>query len=181
MRLQGIVLAGFISLAWATAAHAQEGARPQILDEVYACRSIADGDERLACFDRAVGSLQTAEESGQLVAVDTVRARGLEREAFGFNLPSLSRLLPDLIGGAGEPEERLDNVEMTIAQVRQRGYNRYVFEMENGQVWASVEVLAATATRHFRRGTTVTIRSAAMGSFLMNGRSGPAHRVQRER
>lgn len=161
-------------------ATAQEQPRPEVLDEVFACREITDNTARLACFDRAVGSLETAAQSGQLVAVDTVQARRIEREAFGFNLPSLSRILPGFVGG-GQDEAPVADIQVTISRVRERGYQRHVFEMENGQVWASVEPLRPADLRHFRRGDTVTIRSAVMGSFLMTADNGPAHRVQRER
>jgi hypothetical protein len=180
MHLKNLILMAILSVGMTVGAHAQETPRPQVLDEVFECRNIADDTARLNCFDRAVGNLQSAEQAGQLVAVDTVQARRIEREAFGFNLPSLTRILPNLIGGGGD-EAPVEDVALTISRVRERGYQRFVFEMENGQVWTSVEAINANDVRHFRRGAEVTVRSASIGSFLMSGQYGRAHRVQRER
>ncbi len=118
--------------------------------------------------------MRQAEAEGQLVAVDRGQAEELERESFGFRLPSLSRLLPSMDGG----DRDLDNVEMTVARVRALANGYHAFVMENDQVWAQVE---PQGVRNVRAGDTVRIERAALGSFrLISPRGGAGHRVRRE-
>jgi len=147
---------------------------PQAMTDVYACAQVTDNTERLACYDRAVGVLQQAQTQGDLVAVDRGQARELERDSFGFNLPSLSRLLPDLGGG----DQQIDNVQMTVARVRANANGYHSFIMEDGQVWTQVEPQSA---RNIRAGDTITINRAALGSYRLSpSRGGSGHRVRRE-
>jgi hypothetical protein len=146
---------------------------PQALADVYACAQIGDETQRLQCYDTAVGRLRQAETQGQVVAVDRGQAQEIERDSFGFHLPSLNRLLPSLEGG----DHEIDNVQMTVASVRRSPLGYYTFTMENGQVWEQVEPQNA---RNIRAGDTITIERAALGSFrLTSPRGGAGHRVRR--
>lgn len=161
--------------ALATFADAQTPApTPQALTDVYSCAQIQDDAQRLQCYDGAVGRLRQAETQGQVVAVDRAQAQEIERDSFGFHLPSLSRLLPNLEGG----DDVIDNIEMTVARVRVSPTGYHTFEMENGQTWTQVEPENA---RNVRAGDVVTIRRAALGSFrLISSRGGAGHRVRRQ-
>jgi hypothetical protein len=156
-------------------AHAQTtAAAPQVLTDVYVCAQIQDGVQRLQCYDEAVGRLRQAETQGQIVAVDRSQAQELERDSFGFHLPSLSRLLPSLESGS----QPIENMQMTVTSVRDRAADYRTFVMDNGQVWEDVE---AQSARNVRVGDTVTIERAALGSFrLIPSRGGPRHRVRRQ-
>ena len=168
-----LVMSIAIAALGSTAFAQTPASTPQALTDVYACAQVQDGAQRLQCYDSAVGRLRQAETQGQVVAVDRQQAREIERDAFGFNLPSFSRLLPNLDGG----DERLDNVQMTVARVRTNPLGFSTFEMENGQVWTQVEAVNAG---NVRAGDVVSIRSAALGSFrLFSSRGGPGHRVRR--
>ena len=183
-----IVLASlaFIALAGPVAAQQQtEPANPGVLDQVYNCRSIADEAQRLACYDGAVGRLQEAQNTGSLVAVDRGQAQEMDREAFGFQLPSLARIFGGGSSGgnssasASTPQfERIDNIQMTIASVTHRRNLPSVFRMTNGQVWVQIDDEVA---RSVRQGGQVTIQRASMGSYLMRVEAGgPAIRVRRQ-
>lgn len=173
MRIAAVAL--MVSLASVALASAQTPAQiPQALSDLHACAEIADEAQRLQCYDAAESRLRQAEIAGQVVAVDREQARELERDSFGFHLPSLSRLLPNLDGG----DREIDNVEMTVASVRADPHGYYSFTMENGQVWVQVEPRNA---RNVRAGDTVTIQLAAVGSFrLISERGGAGHRVRRQ-
>lgn len=160
--------------ALASVAYAQTPApTPQALVDVYGCAQIQDDAQRLQCYDGAVGRLRQAETQGQVVAVDRAQAEEIERDSFGFHLPSLSRLLPNLEGG----QDVIDNVEMTVARVRVSPTGYHTFEMDNGQVWTQVEPENA---RNVRAGDVVTVRRASLGSFrLISSRGGAGHRVRR--
>ena len=172
MRTFLVTVIAFAALAPLASAQTP-GPTPQALTDVYGCAQIQDDAQRLQCYDGAVGRLQQAETQGQVLAVDRAQAQEIERDSFGFQLPSLSRLLPNLDGG----QDALDNVEMTVARVRVSPTGYHTFEMENGQVWTQVEPENA---RNVRTGDVVTIRRAALGSFrLISSRGGAGHRVRR--
>lgn len=179
-----IVLASLAFIVFAAPASAQEQpATPGVLDQVYACRNITEEAQRLACYDGAVGRLREAQDTGNLVAVDRGQAQEMDRDAFGFSLPSLSRIF----GGGGGNEtasaspprfDRIDNIQMQIASVTHRRNLPSTFRMSNGQVWVQIDDEVA---RNVREGGNVTIERAAMGSYLMRVEAGgPAIRVRRQ-
>lgn len=158
----------------APAAAFAQTATPQALTDVYTCAQIEEDAQRLQCYDAAVGRLRQAESAGQVVAVDRDQAREIERDSFGFHLPSLSRLLPNLEGGNRE----IDNVQMTVVGVQSNPLGYHTFEMENGQLWKQID---PQRVRNVRAGDTVTIERAALGSFrLISSRGGAGYRVRRE-
>ena len=57
-------------------------------DAIYACAVIAEDSARLACFDDAVGTLRTKEEAGLVQTIDVGQIETIEKEAFGFSMPS---------------------------------------------------------------------------------------------
>lgn len=141
---------------------------PDALARVYACAAKADAAERLACYDAEVSALRTAQSKGEITAIDKAQAQKLEQESFGFNLPSLPTIaFPNLFGESGE--SRTETVSTTIARVT--GQQRPTFVMENGQVWQSVD---SDTNRNARAGASVSIRRAALGTFLMSVEAGGA-------
>jgi hypothetical protein len=177
-----IVLASlaFIALTGSVAAQEQPPT-PDALGRVYACRSITDEAQRLACYDGAVGNLQAAQDSGNIVAVDRQRAEEVDREAFGYQLPSLSRIFGNASSSTNprQPQfERVDNIQMQIASVSRRRNMPSTFRMTNGQVWVQIDDEVA---RNVREGGNITIERASMGSYLMHVEAGgPAIRVRRQ-
>lgn len=170
-----IVLSSLAFLALAAPAIAQESPqRPAILDQVYACANITGEAERLTCYDAAVGRLREAQNSGNLVAVDRAQAQEIERDAFGFSLPSLPRLFGNRNTEAAPP---IAETSLEIARVSRRPNLPATFTMTNGQVWTQI---GTENTGRVREGGAVTIRRAALGSFLMSVEAGgPAIRVRR--
>lgn len=152
---------------------------PDTVAKVYACSEIADSAARLACFDAAVAAMKTAQSQGQFAAVDAAGVRQIEREAFGFSLPSLPKLgLPGVRRGEGNDDETdaLRTAAMTISRVG-RYDGRQSFVMDNGQVWVLIDT---KENRLARAGAAVTIRKAALGSYLMAvDQGGAALRVRR--
>jgi hypothetical protein len=168
------VLISLCFVAFAAPALAQETAAPAVLDQVFACSDINDEAQRLACYDGAVGRLREAQTSGSLVAVDRTQVQEIEREAFGFSLPSL----PQIFRNRGESTEgTVAEMQLTVERVVPRGDGTATFYMSNGQVWTQLDGMNA---RHVRAGREVTIRRATLGSFMMSVPSGgPALRVRR--
>lgn len=156
-------------------AHAQQApGDANVMGGVYACANITEPQARLACFDSAVAALKTAEARGEFAAVDANRVRQIERDAFGFSLPSLPRL--GLPGRRDAEEEQIQTQVMKIAR-RGRFEGKPSFTMENGQVWV---VLEGRENRNLLDGAEVTIRRASLGSYLLSAeKGGPAQRVRR--
>ncbi len=179
MRALCISLVMVLTLAGPAAAQsAAPPQSPEALAKVYACAAITEADKRLECFDAAVSGLRTAENTGEFAAVDANRVREIERESFGFSLPSLPRLglpgtrRPDGTEVAGAPSSQA----MKIVRTGRMDGNP-TFIMDNGQVWA---VIVTQENRLARPGATVTVRKASLGSFLLSVEGGgPALRVRR--
>lgn len=161
-----LIFAGFSGVAAAQ----QVQPTPAALERAYACAAIVEDGARLACYDEAVGRLREAEASGQVVALDRGRVETLRRESFGFQLPNLANLLPEGEGG-------MERLEMTVERVTRNAVGRHTFVMTNGQSWSQVDPQSAS---NVRPGDTITIRQAALGSFMLSPQRGAAHRVRRE-
>lgn len=132
---------------------------------IAACRDVAAPEQRLACYDALPAG-------GAAVVIDREGVETLERDAFGFNMPSLSRLFPALGG------ESVSRVELAVSRVIDRGDGSHTFQMDNGQRWLQIEPMPAN---NVRAGDTVEIRRGALGSFvLISPRGGAPHRVRRE-
>jgi hypothetical protein len=165
------------SLGFTTAAIAQTAAppTPDAVSAVFACASVQSEEERLSCYDSAVANMQRAQTQGDLVAVDRAQVRTIQRESFGFSLPSISGLLPNL---ARQEADTVEQLEMQVTRITDRANGRHAFVMNNGQVWTQVE---AQRVYNIREGDTITVRRAALGSYLLSpARGGAAHRVRRE-
>jgi hypothetical protein len=163
-----------IALTGAAAAQTSAPAAPAVLDQVYACADVAGEAERLSCYDAAVGRLRAAQSSGELLAVDRSQAEEIERDAFGFSLPSLPRLFGR---NDSQDEPAVAEIESEITRIGAGGEGRPVFHLANGQSWAQLD---SAPSRAARVGVAVTVQRAAMGSFLMHvATGGPALRVRR--
>jgi hypothetical protein len=173
MRLLVAVL--FVGLAAPAAAQpAEQVPTPEALTSVYQCAAVQDATQRLACYDAAVGRLREAETEGRIVAVDREQVETLERESFGFSIPSLASLIPRLGRQGGEPS--IERIETQVERIF-GGVARYSFVLANGQTWTQVD---PQDVRNVRPGDPVTIRRGALGSYFMTTpRGGAAHRVRR--
>ncbi len=171
MRIAAFVV--FALFAATAAAQTTPQQRAGVLDQVFACAAVSGEAERLACYDQAVGRLRQAQSSGEVVAVDRAQAEEIERDAFGFSLPSL----PRLFGRERNAEPAFSELQLEIARVERRANLPARFTMSNGQVWTQI---GTEGVRHVREGGAVTIRRAALGSFMMSVEAGGgAVRVRR--
>lgn len=186
------LIASIWVLTSAAVAPAATPAAPSVspLSPIYACAEKTDPVERLACFDSAVASVKAAEARSEIIALDQPRVAAVRREAFGFRIPSLPRFgfggaRAEASAGASSgtpstrPPNNEDDEEQTYAVARiGRAGDRVAIYLENGNVWQMTEAgeLNAPSQTPFN----VRIKSAAMGSFLLNveGRN-KGYRVRR--
>ena len=166
-----LLAAGFAALlAVPTAAAAQDktglsGApTPKIFNDVLECRKIADGQARLACFDKSVGTLATAQQNKDLYVADKAAVQEARKGLFGFSLPKVK------LFGDDDMAAEVKSIETTIKAVSQ-GQKGYVFTLEDGARWAQMD--GAYMDRP-KAGSKIRIRRAALGSYMgsIEGRVG---------
>lgn len=138
------------------------------VDSLRGCVSEPDDALRLLCYDRAMGRQPAAAAT---------------RQAAGSSAPS-QLSAEDRFGLSDEQARKKENVEQvpelerlvsTVTKVARRSQGELVVTLANGQVWAQKQ----TQTFHVDVGETVTIKGAALGSFMMSTASGRSTRVTR--
>ncbi|MGE0532119.1 MAG: hypothetical protein AB7G40_14515 [Hyphomonadaceae bacterium] len=173
MRFSLIIAAlALFGASGATAQTVQGQSQP--LSEVFSCAELTDPAARLQCYDAAVGRLRSAESEGRIVAVDREQVAALERDSFGFNLPSMGALF----GRRASPDaERIERVEAQVDRIVSLANGRHRFVLSNGQTWVQIE---ARSTSNVDVGDSIAIRRSALGSYMLSPEHGAAHRVRRE-
>lgn len=145
--------------------------RAPVVQSVLACRAVADGAARLACYDKAVADMGDAEAKGDLVTIDREQRRAARRQAFGLSLPSLAFL------DRGEKAEEVDNMTAAVTGVSRTPDGKWVITVEGGAVWRQIDENELSNNPH--AGSTARIRKGALGSFFMNIDREQAIRVHR--
>lgn len=164
------VAVGLLALSPAQAAPPKPS-RAAVLQGLLDCRSKTESAERLACYDAAASAMDQAETKGDIVVVDRAQASEVRRQAFGFQMPSLT------IFDRGEKPEQIDEVTGVIARASTNATGRWVLRLEDGAVWRQID--GDPPNRDPKPGMPVKIKAAAMGSFLLSvdgQRSFRAHR-----
>ncbi|WP_300395725.1 hypothetical protein [Henriciella sp.] len=145
--------------------------------EVYACAEIETDEDRLACYDAAVGRLKSAEEAGEVVTVSREEVKQVKKESFGFSIPSLPNFAASVFGG--DDEDDIDQLTLPVSRVEQ-ARSGFIVYLENGQVWRQIDNKRVYYSK--KRGVEeATIKSAALGSYMMKFDDGVLFRVERVR
>lgn len=160
----------------ALAAEKTPQSRSAMLTRLVDCKSIAQPNERLACYDREVAALDAAESSKQIMVVDKEQVRKTRRSLFGLELPDLG------IFGGGDKSDDADEVSKIEAKVKSASrnpYGQWSFELEDGARWVQTDdhVLAIEP----KAGDTILIKRAAFGSYMANVNGQRTFRIQRTR
>ena len=145
--------------------------RPAQIEELYACRAIADPAERLACFDREVGELANADQAREITFADKETLKKTRRGLFGFSLPDF--------GIFGGDDEKIESVETSVVSVSDAGDGRYRIGMDDGSVWVQTDSKIMPLRR--RPGQKIVIKPAALGTYFLSLEGRPSIRVRRER
>lgn len=146
---------------------------PPMVQQVYDCRAIADSGQRLACYDRAVAALATAEASREITIADKETVKKTRRGLFGFSLPRIG-----LFAGDNE-ENEIKEVEAVVKSVSVDRSGRYRIVMEDGAVWQQID--GTRLPRDPKPGHKVKIKVAALGSYFANVEGQRAIRMKRDR
>lgn len=151
---------------------AQRAAPPEAFTRAIQCRTIADPQERLACYDREVAALAQAEQQNEIRVVDRQEVRRTRRSLFGIALPDLGGIFGDNQDG-----DSVNEINTTIRSARQDPYGKWHFVLEDGAQWQQID--SRNLSSDPRPGQPIRIRRAAMGSFLANVNRQIAIRVRR--
>ncbi|MBN8805861.1 MAG: hypothetical protein BGO58_02935 [Sphingopyxis sp. 65-8] len=146
--------------------------RPAQIEQLYACRDIADPAQRLACFDREVGSLASADEAREIVFTDRETAKKTRRGLFGFNFPKLGGIF-------GGDEDEVREIDTVIKSVSMNQSGKYVMTMEDGAVWSQIDT--TVLPRQPKPGQKIHIKTATMGSYFASVEGGRSIRMKRDR
>lgn len=154
---------------------------------LHACVSVTADKERLACFDREMAKLDSAQTNQAAAAVapaprvaaaasaPTAAPTPSPPPAANTTPPPVKQLAPEqafgLSGNQARALEarqqgvplpaRLKNITAQIASASLNSEGHWVITLDNGQVWRQSETRSFEATP----GATVKISSGSMGSF----------------
>jgi hypothetical protein len=145
---------------------------PEVFAKVLDCRAITDPAERLACFDAAVPKLAEAQESKELRVVSREDVNRTRRGLFGFVGSGFG------IFGNDEAEDEKEEIKEITAVIKavSGDSGSYVFTLEDGAVWAQSD---ETYLKKPQPGKKLTIRRAALGSFMASVEGGLGFRIRR--
>lgn len=177
LQLSSRVAAPFVLLACALAGPAAAKdklppARPAQIQELYACRDIADSAARLACFDREVGELSSADQAREITFTDRDTAKKARRGLFGFSFPKLGGIF-------GGDEDEVKEVETTIRSASIDRSGKYTLVMEDDAVWVQIDT--TKLPRQPKPGQKIKIKVATMGSYFATIEGGRSFRMKRDR
>lgn len=149
--------------------------RPEVLNQLTACRALTGDAERLACYDRQVAALEAAEASREIAVVDRQQIRRTRRSLFGLVLPDLG-----IFGGdndQGEEGAGVNEINSTVLSTGTGSDGRTVFHLDDNSVWVQTDGRPGYA----RRGEAIRIRRGPLGSYIANVAGRAGIRVTRQR
>jgi len=139
-------------------------------ENLRACVNEPDDARRLQCYDTEMAR-QTASTSNAQLSDSTPAATAplSAEERFGLN-DQRAREKQNI----DEPSE-LDRLSTTVTSIARRPQGELAMTLGNGQVWVQKQATSFDV----RVGETVTIKTAALRSFVMSTASGRSTRVTR--
>jgi hypothetical protein len=155
--------------ATTTAAKPRNTERVPLLSAVTQCRAVADPAARLACFDRSVAALDTAETNKVVVVIDQQQVRETRRGLFGVSLPNTG-----LFGNGND----LPQIETTLTSASVDDSGRWSFVLADGVRWTQTDDYIIA--RRPRTGDKVIIKRAALGSFRLSVGGQPGVKARRQ-
>lgn len=167
-KLAWVAVLGMLAAVPAAAQKMPKTSTPKLFEEVVNCRAIQDSAQRLACYDRSVAALETAQKSNELYVADKAAMKEARRGLFGFSLPRMKLFGDEDLGD-------LDELETTIAAVS-TGQRGYIITLPDGARWAQ------TDKRYMDKpklGAKIKIEKAALGSYIASINNKPGFRVER--
>lgn len=145
------------------------GPPPAVFQAVLDCKGVSDATARLTCYDRAVGAMDAARATNDLVVTDRATVREAKKGLFGLALPSLK------LFGDGKDEE-VTEIEGKISAIRMASDGYPVFTLTDGARWKQTD----GRNTYPKAGSAIRIRKASLGSYMANVDGQPGVRVIRQ-
>ena len=134
----------------------------------HACAGVIEAQARLACYDEAFPPVPGAKSDG----ADMEARRRQAVEEFGFSKHQLDERDPDRV--LADP----GRIQAKVASVTERSSGQRLVTLDSGQAW----LLTETNWRgRLAAGDSVTVRQAALGTYMLVTSKGIALRARRER
>lgn len=167
-----IAMAVFATAFLGSPAFAQQNvaSRPNdLIQPVRQCRDIQNDAARLACYDASVATLVSA---GEVAVVSRRDVEQNQRRLFGFNVSALNPF------EGNDSGNDLQSISATMISARDMGRGEWLITLDDGSVWRKTD--SADVLFSARRQYPVTVRRAALGSYMMKVGDAPPFRVKRE-
>lgn len=168
-----VLSASALMVATSALADPKDG-RSSLVAAAAQCTTIAQAAERLACYDKAVNALLSAEQKREVVVIDRAQVRQTRKALFGLNLPNFG-----LFGDATDRNspDAVTQIETTLTKAEMNG-GAWLFILADGARWRQTDdnILGGRP----RVGDKVVIRRGALGSFKLSLAGQPAIKVRRE-
>lgn len=167
------VLASVLVSLIATTAFARQNAAStgsDLVGAVIQCRNIQGDAARLACFDAASTTLAAA---GEVAVVSRQDVEQNQRRLFGFNVSTLNPF-----ERSSSRPDGLQSISGAMTSARSLGRGEWLITLDDGSVWRKIDSVETLflANRQY----PVTVRRAALGSYMMKVANDPPFRVRRE-
>lgn len=170
---KSLMTAAVFTVAFGSAAQARSvpsTGTPQSMQQLIACRSVADSAQRLACYDRQAAAVSQAIASKELVLIDKARATAAKRSLFGFSVPDFG----GLFGGS---DNDVNEIASTINKVSKDGYGAWIVTLADGSTWYQQDDSPLGLPPE--RGNKVVVHRGSFGAFFLRVAGQPGIRVKR--
>jgi len=136
-------------------------------NSLFFCRQMSDSGERLACYDKIVDSLLPANRKqtvAQAPRKENEYVPAQEAEAlFGKSQAESKRIIEETM------EVKIpDRIIARITGIKKSSTKKMTITLNNGQVWRQIDYSPIP----LRNGDDIVIRSARLGSYLLQKHSG---------
>lgn len=183
MNAMKVTLAGAAMLALTPAGAAAQVEDSVTMDLLRACKKIEDVMARVACYDRNLDDGPAASEQAPPAQGPTASAAPRPEPQQAVPAPREARAATGF--GSASLQDRheaddpaLDEYRAEVSEAVERAPGIYLLTLADGAQWQFVST-AGPAYEPPRRGSTVEIKRASLGSFLMRYRDQPSIRIRR--
>lgn len=148
----------------------KDGPPPAQITTLLSCRGITNEAERLACYDKAAASIDTAVANKDLVVFDREGVTKTKKGLFGFGIPNLG------IFGDDDDSVQIKQVDGVIAGLG-RTMDGFIFRLKDGSRWVQTDGKAIAIDP--RIGDNVVIKKGALSSYILSVNKQPGVKVKR--
>lgn len=171
----GLIALGAASLVASPAQSAQkkggDGPPPAQIQGLLQCRAIADGPERLACYDKATAVIGDAVSRKDLVVFDRESVRKTKRGLFGLSVPDLG------IFGDEDDAVEVKQIEGEVVSTAMNADGGYIFRLADGSRWSQTD--GKPIALEPRPGDKVVVKKGTLGSYILSVSKQPGVKVRR--